>query len=324
MQLISYHGRTLNFGDDLNGCLWPALAPDLFDADGKDGFLGIGTVIGMPVSGVRTLHAFGSGIGNNRLEQWRGQTVRYWCVRGPISARLLGIAPDLAITDGAVLTPTVDGFPTAATGGGGTVIVPHWETLDHPGWPAVAAATGFELIDPRADPRHVVARIARADLVLAEAMHGAIIADTYGIPWIAFATSKNFGSTKWVDWAMSLGLTLIPPPSPQQALTLGRGRGKYGETFTVDVDAALRDFEERVGIAGPAGRPALRTYAKRAAAQSRWMHPLLNFSPARTGQMLTRLAASKPCLSAEPVRLRQRARLQERLGALVAEHRAQS
>jgi len=68
--------------------------------------------------------------------------------------------------------------------------------LDHPGWPAVAAETGFELIDPRANPRLVVERIARADLVLAEAMHGAIIADTYGVPWIAFATSKNFSSTK--------------------------------------------------------------------------------------------------------------------------------
>ncbi len=328
MQLISYHGRMPNFGDDLNACLWPALAPELFDGDREDGFLGIGTVIGMPVSGLRTLHVFGSGIGNNRLDQWRDQAVRYWCVRGPISARLVGVSADLAMTDGAVLTPLVPGFPAAAAGGGGTVIVPHWETLDHPGWPAVAAATGFELIDPRADPRVVVERIARADLVLTEAMHGAIIADTYGIPWIAFATSKNFGSTKWVDWTMSLGLefdlTLIPPPSPRQILAFGRGDGKYGETFGVGVDAALRDFEERVGAANPAAKPALRNLAKRTIQQSSWIHPLLGFNPLRTSRMLTRLATGKPCLSAESVRLGLRARLQERLAAVVAEHRAQS
>ncbi len=322
MQLISYHGRTPNFGDDLNACLWPALAPDLFDGNSEDGFLGIGTVIGMPVPGIRTLHVFGSGIGNNRLDRWRDQAVRYWCVRGPISARLLGVSADLAITDGAVLTPLVHGFPAMGAGGGGTVIVPHWQTLDHPGWPAVAAETGFELIDPRADPRLVVERIARADLVLAEAMHGAIIADTYGVPWIAFATSKNFGSTKWVDWAMSLGLefdlTPIPPPSPCQVLAFGRGGGRYGETFIVDVDTALRDFEERVGLAGLKTTPTLANLAKQAVRRSSWTHPFLGFSPARTSRMLTRLAASKPCLSAESVRLGLRARLQERLAAVVA------
>jgi len=66
---------------------------------------------------------------------------------------------------------------------------------------------------------------------------------------------------------MSLGLefdlTPIPPPSPCQVLTFGRGGGRYGETFTVDVDAALRDFEERVGLAGPKNTPTLANLPSR-------------------------------------------------------------
>ncbi len=121
---------------------------------------------------------------------------------------------------------------------------------------------------------------------------------------------------------MSLGLefdlTPIPPPSPCQVLTFGRGGGRYGETFTVDVDAALRDFEERVGLAGPKNTPTLANLAKQAVRRSSWTHPFLGFSPARTSRMLTRLAAGRPCLSAESVRLGLRARLQERLAAVVA------
>jgi succinoglycan biosynthesis protein ExoV len=328
MQLIYYHGRTPNFGDDLNRVIWPALAPDLFDGNAEDGFVGIGTVIGMPVPGVHTLNVFGSGIGNNRLEQWHDKKVRYWCVRGPISARLVGVAPELAITDGALLTPLVKGYPTAAAGGGGTVVVPHWETLDHPGWDAVAVQTGFEIIDPRAELLDVVQRIARAGLVLTESLHGAIIADTYGIPWIAFATSKNFGGTKWVDWAMSLAipfnLTMVPPPSAGPVVSFGRGRADYGRTLTLDMDDALRDFAERVAPRGAAGPRDLKVRVKTAIKQSTWLHPLLGFNPTRTAEALVKLAGTRPSLSSESVRLELRDRLLDRLDTVSVEYRAGS
>jgi succinoglycan biosynthesis protein ExoV len=326
MQLIYYHGRSPNFGDDLNAAIWPALAPGLFDGNPGHGFVGIGTVIGMPITGVPNLHVFSSGIGNNRLDQWRDQKVRYWCVRGPISAQVLGIAAELAITDGAILTPLVKGYPAAATGGSGTVVVPHWETLDHPGWDAVAAQTGFEIIDPRAEPLAVVERIARAGLVLTESLHGAIIADTYGIPWIAFATSKNFGGTKWVDWAMSLGitfnLTMVPPPSAGPIVAFGRGRAEYGRTFAWGIDEAMRDFAERVAPPRPAARQDLKTRVKTTIKRSTWLHPFLGFNPARTAKALVKLAATKPSLSSESVRLELRERLLDRLAAISAEYRA--
>ena len=118
MQLVYYHRKGVpNFGDDLNVVLWKGLAPDLFDDDLKIGFVGIGTIIGMPCGEVQRLHVFSSGIGYDRPEGWRGKQVEYWCVRGPISAHVLGLPEDRAITDGAILTPLVEGFPKAATGG---------------------------------------------------------------------------------------------------------------------------------------------------------------------------------------------------------------
>ncbi|RAI54624.1 polysaccharide pyruvyl transferase family protein [Roseicella frigidaeris] len=316
MQLVYYRKQVPNFGDDLNAVLWKGLAPGLFDEDPETGFVGIGTIIGMPCGGLRRLHVFSSGIGNDRPEAWRGKQVEYWCVRGPVSARVLGLPAERALTDGAILTPLVAGFPQAATGTGGTLVVPHFQTLDHPGWPEVARLTGYELLDPRGTPEAVIARIAGARLVLTESLHGAILADVYGIPWIAFATSKNFGISKWVDWTLSLGrdfaLAMVPPPDPGPVLAFGRPPAPFGQTLRFDAEAALARFDERVTPEVATLVSRLKGLAKR----SPLLRPFLGFSPARTAEALERLARTEPALSAEPRRLALRARMLERLETL--------
>lgn len=318
MKLVYYRKQVPNFGDDLNATLWPALAPGLFDDDPVVGFVGIGTIIGMPCGDLQRLHVFSTGIGNDLPEAWRDKQVEYWCVRGPISARMLKLPADRAITDGAILTPLVEGFPKAATGTGGTLVIPHFETLDHPGWPEVARLTGYELLDPRADPKAVIARIAAAKLVLTESLHGAILADVYGIPWIAFATSKNFGITKWVDWTHSLGLefdlAMIPPPDPGPLLAFGRPAAPFGQTSRFDIEAAFARFDERV-LPDPV---TLASRLKGLVKRSPLIRPFLGFSPARTAEALQRLARTTPVLSAEPVRQALRDRMMERLAALAA------
>lgn len=320
MKLVYYRKTVPNFGDDLNALLWKGLAPGLFDEDPETGFVGIGTIIGMPCGSLTRLHVFSSGAGYDHLGGWRDKQVQYWCVRGPISARVLGLPGDRAITDGAILTPLAEGFPKAATGTGGTLVVPHFQTLDHPGWPEVAKLTGYELLDPRGEPREVIARIAAARLVLTESLHGAILADVYGIPWIAFATSKNFSVTKWVDWTLSVGrdfeLTMVPPPDAGPVLAFGRAPAPYGQAMRFGAEEALARFEERVAPAqGGAGLPArLRAVVKR----SPLIRPFLGFSPARTAEALERLARTAPALSEEARRLELRERMQERLAALAA------
>ncbi|MFZ4407608.1 MAG: polysaccharide pyruvyl transferase family protein [Paracraurococcus sp.] len=318
MQLVYYRKQVPNFGDDLNASLWQGLVPDLFDDDPETGFVGIGTIIGMPCGALKRLHVFSSGIGNDLPEGWRDKQVEYWCVRGPVSTRMLNLPADRAITDGAILTPLVDGFPKAATGGGGTLVIPHFQTLDHPGWPEVAKLTGYDLLDPRAEPHGVIARIAAAKLVLTESLHGAILADVYGIPWIAFATSKNFGVTKWVDWTHSLGLefdlAMIPPPDPGPVLTFGRPAAPFGQTRRFGLEEAFAYFDDRV-LPDPV---TLKSRLKGLVRQSPLIRPFLGFSPARTAEALQRLAGSAPVLSAEPVRHALRDRMMERFGVLAA------
>jgi hypothetical protein len=52
----------------------------------------------------------------------------------------------------------------------------------------------------------MVDRIVASSFVLAGALHAAIIAQAYGIPWAAWAGSKIDCPAKWLDWFDYLGI----------------------------------------------------------------------------------------------------------------------
>lgn len=318
MQLIHYRKSVPNFGDDLNIDLWPALAPELFDDDPGVGFVGIGTIIGFDAGPAERLEVFSSGAGYDPIENWAGKQVRYHCVRGPVSARLLGLDADRALTDGAILTPLAPKFPDRAHGGGDTIVIPHFQTLAYPGWPEVMTQTGYKLVDPRLDPAIVIDQIASAGLVLTESLHGAILADTYGIPWVAFATSRNFGASKWVDWTASLHLplefTLVPPPDPQPLIAFGKRPEAFGSRVRSSLDDALREFDSRTGA------PPRRNWIKERLKASPLVRRLLGFHPARTAEALEALTRGPAMLSAQPTRDRLRGQMMDRLNALAKEY----
>ena len=324
MQLVYFRSSTLNFGDDLNAVLWPALAPELFDDDPDVGFVGIGTIIGRPVGALKRLHVFSSGVGNDLPEKWKDKEVRYWCVRGPVSTRILGLPDALAITDGAILTPLLDGFPKSASGTGGMVVIPHFETIPFPGWDEVAAQAGYDLIDPRADPESVIRRIADASLVLTESLHGAILADVYGVPWLAFTTSGNFGIPKWIDWTRSLGrdfrLTMLPPPEAGPVLKYGRPPHRFGETVSYGAEDAMDQFAARLTPGPPKRSAALKQLIKR----SPLARPLLGLNVSRTAEALTKLATLAPEVSAPALSKALQDRMMERLAAISKECRVLS
>lgn len=319
MQLIHYRKSVPNFGDDLNVDLWPALAPKLFDEDPVVGFVGIGTIIGFDAGPAERLEVFSSGAGYDPIGNWAGKQVRYHCVRGPVSARLLGLDADRALTDGAILTPLAPKFPDKARGGGGTIVIPHFQTLAYPGWPEVMEQTGYKLVDPRHDPATVIEQIASAELVLTESLHGAILADTYGIPWVAFATSGNFGASKWVDWTASLHLplefTVVPTPDPQPLIAFGRRPEGFGKRVRLSLEDALREFEAKT-----APPPPRRNWLKERLKASPLVRRMLGFHPSRTAEALEALARGPAMLSAEPIRDRLRNQMMERLDALTKEY----
>lgn len=324
MELIYCRGAQPNFGDDLNAILWPRLLPGLFDTAGADGFLGIGTLVGMAVPACSMLHVFSSGAGYDALDNWRIPR-RVWCVRGPLTAHLLGLGPDSALTDGAILAPDLLGHAAGDPTGRAVAVVPHWQSLAFPGWQAACDQAGFRLVTPVDTPERVHSAIGTASLVLTESLHGAILADAMDIPWIAFVTTRNVSALKWVDWSLSVGQSFapVPLPPPSAAAAMAFGRPRPGPARVIDAEAALAEFSSRTAASDDRARRQpwanrLRAAARGAARVSGlidrpWVNGALGYGPERTASQLVQAAQTRPRLSRASLRAELRSAMLERL-----------
>ena len=204
MILYRWQGPVPNFGDELNTILWPVLLPDFFDDDPSVRFLGIGSVLDSRHHGAALKLVAGAGYGGYEpMPQLGTDWIFHW-VRGPITARLLGLPESLAAGDPATLVPQlgIRSNPDATAIG----FMPHFQTIVSGAWSAIADMAGVTLIDPRQDPASVLARISRCRIVLSEALHGIIVADALRIPWIAIQPLSAAHRPKWADWADGMGL----------------------------------------------------------------------------------------------------------------------
>jgi succinoglycan biosynthesis protein ExoV len=217
MQLYYWRSREGNFGDDLNLWLWPALMPDAWSQEDGVVFLGVGSILNNRVPEGRLRVVFGSGVGYHDLPpDYRSPNWRIYCVRGPLSARVLDLSNELAICDSAVLLRTV--LRPAAVDPAPVVFVPHWSSVLVGQWREACQLAGIGFIDPRSDSRSVVTSLATARLVIAESMHAAIIADAFRVPWVPALASPTISSFKWQDWCQSLGIDYAPTPLPPSGL----------------------------------------------------------------------------------------------------------
>lgn len=242
MKLFYYQrpDRQPNFGDDLNRWLWPQLRPNIFDEDASTTFIGTGTLLNnkLPerVAEANRLVIFGTGAG---YEQPLKQLPPEWdihCVRGPFSARLLGLPPEKAITDGGLLvaqvfTPSPESAglsddeiaPAPAT----CSFMPHIHSANDAAedWQRICQRANIRYIDPRWSVEKVLGAISSSELLLAEAMHGAIVADALRVPWIPVTTSPRIYTFKWQDWCASMKLPYLPHRLPPLAKYPRWGRG---------------------------------------------------------------------------------------------------
>ena len=228
MQLFYYDfGRRYadgrNFGDDLNPWLWPKLLPEIFSSDrskldvGQGGenetlLVGIGTLIGAGIPRAQRTLVWSSGAGYGDLPE-TDASWRFYCVRGPLTAQKLGLAPELAITDGAAL---VRRFAEPNRLGETISFMPHVVNARRCGslWRQAAERADFCYIDPEGTVEEVLEKIGNTRLLVAEAMHGAIVADTLRVPWIAACSSEKVLSFKWEDWCASIGQKYEPQMLP--------------------------------------------------------------------------------------------------------------
>jgi succinoglycan biosynthesis protein ExoV len=204
-----YFHPSANFGDAMNLWLWPRLIPDCLDADESALLVGIGTLLDERIPAAPRKLVFGSGAGYGQRPPTVDDRWTIYCLRGPRTAQALGVDPRLAITDGAMLARLI--VPSTEEAQRRVVsYIPHWESATYWDWPATCAAAGLQYIDPLQPVEAVIAQIRASRLVITEAMHGAILADTLRVPWISVHGYRHVLEWKWIDWCESLGLDHRP------------------------------------------------------------------------------------------------------------------
>ncbi len=210
MKLYWYQGRYPNFGDEINRYIWPVLIPSqFFDDDESEIFLGVGSVLFDYHPSKSTKYVFGSGYGGyTPPPDVHDGTWKIYFVRGPRTAKSLGLDDSLAIADSGILIKNFVSPPSKIPDK--ISFMPHWASLDNGCWESVCKDADIFLLDPRNDVESILDQILQSKLIIAEAMHGAIVADALRIPWIPILPLDSVNRIKWWDWAESLGVLYNP------------------------------------------------------------------------------------------------------------------
>jgi succinoglycan biosynthesis protein ExoV len=261
MELVYYRDPIGNFGDDLNAFIWEKLLPaHVFRAESTL-LMGIGSIFNVhlaPLSRTfgKRVFVIGSGAGYGPLPpSW--ETWNILGVRGPLTAELIG-RPDLAMTDSAALLASLPSLAKSGPRGDSILLMPHHHSISRGNWQQVAVQAGMTFVDPRWSVPKILEHFSGARLVITEAMHGAIVADTMRVPWLPIVISPDALPFKWIDWALSLDLKYEPvrisPSSAWEAffhrelVRRARRQGMVPPAFaqnTRNTASLIADFRER-------------------------------------------------------------------------------
>lgn len=292
-----------NFGDDLNLWLWDFLLPGFREIRPDVLLVGVGTVLNrelLPREGRKLV--VGSGFGYGTPAEIDPQLWDIRCVRGPATAKALGLDRSLGIIDPAVMLTEMPEFRTLKKNDR-QIFVPHWESTHGGIWDEVSKVAGLTYVDPRGEAKAVVRQIAEASLVIAESMHAAIIADAFRVPWVAVTTSSSINRFKWSDWSETVGVTYDPVQVPisSRAEAVTKGAKFWG-----------RDYARAAASLSEAARPDPAADEKRHASIFRRLAKLGLAGPSVLA--LRRAKAARPQLSADGV-LQER---KDRFSAVIA------
>jgi len=271
VKLQYFNGYEPNFGDSLNAWLWPRLLPGFLDNDPTVLFIGIGSIIGTHYDPAAKKVVFGTGYApsyHRHAPNVHGEDWDVFFVRGPRTARALGLPESMGIGDAAILLRALDvPFRREPRHIG---FMPHWESLRRGRWDKACELAGIRLIDPRGPVEQTIANILGCKVLVAEAMHGAIVADALRVPWVPALPIDGAHREKWLDWAATLNLEIkqhsLWPSSPAE----------------VQLALMRQPFLSKL-VAGLIRRPL-----------SRLTRPIITYAAA---QHLSALANKEPCLS---------------------------
>ncbi|MBK1614242.1 hypothetical protein CKO44_12260 [Rubrivivax gelatinosus] len=216
MELFYYRDPHLNFGDDLNTYMWKRVLPQEVQDAPNLLLIGIGSILSDEwlaryADTQQTVIVLGTGTSYDRPPR-RTEGWHFLAVRGPLTAELIG-RPDAAVTDGAILLADTPAARVVDQPGDILFMVHHRSIRNSP-WEEIAAAAGMRFVSPQQPVETVLEAFSKAKLVVTEAMHGAIVADTMRIPWVPVIVSPAVDEFKWRDWCLSMGVPYKPTRIP--------------------------------------------------------------------------------------------------------------
>jgi succinoglycan biosynthesis protein ExoV len=222
VKLFVYKGAVPNFGDELNEWLVPKILPDLLDDDPSQLLLAIGSILYDHHPAEARKIVFGSGYGGYTAVPKLDRNWDIRCVRGPLTAKALGLPTATVAGDTAILIR--DHYRGVAPKRWPVSFIPHFQSIARGHWQAASRLANIHFIDPRSPVDDVLQQISGSGIVVTEAMHGAIVADALRVPWIAIRPIDPKHHMKWQDWAGALGLDVrfqaVTPTSIAEWLAL--------------------------------------------------------------------------------------------------------
>ena len=214
-----------NFGDDLNYWLWPKLIPHYFDEDPETVFVGFGTLLNnlLPqrVSPAKKVLIFSTGAGYERKLKYIPSHFKIYSVRGPYSTQVLNLSPTLAITDAAILVKQCWKYGQFSRDQ--VSFMPHIDhaTIVGEKLKKLCEEINIQYINPAEKNLELIFnQIDHSQILFTEAMHGAIVADAFRVPWVPVCSGARILPFKWQDWCASI-------QTPYQPIYLPPLAGKY-------------------------------------------------------------------------------------------------
>lgn len=217
MTLLYHKGN--NFGDAINPIIFNHYFEKELSKSGDFALIGIGSIIAFfheaPYS---KKYIFSSGIAKGQDDtygsiQELNSDCEIICVRGPLTAKLLNIDESYAVADGAILLRDI--YPEVIEKQFEVSYMPHIGSLDfYPDLPKLINEIGFKFIDPRDDVQTIIRDIKASRLIITEALHGAIVADTFRVPWKQVKMFNTVNDFKWKDFHASMEMRFEPKVLP--------------------------------------------------------------------------------------------------------------
>lgn len=210
MNLIYYKSKIGNFGDDLNELIWDELIPNYAIKKTNVDLVGIGSILDDRLDNSRPKIILGSGI-RDFLYTPNPQTIisELSFVRGPVSAKVMSLP---FITDSAYAYALTKSYKDLATINKKFKIsyIPYFEQVHNFDWDLFSKITNFHVIRPTDPIDQVLLEVSQSEKIITSAMHGAIIADIFRIPWLRLKFAKQgnekslISELKWTDWQASI------------------------------------------------------------------------------------------------------------------------